>query len=126
MEKKEFLRRLTVMYPASFYEVTEKNGYRQRTPKQNALNLYQESLNGTPENFEKLYKILLEKHENAAYVPSAPWLVQQMKQIQYVPPQIQKFDKTQLAPPPARFYEELEKLKQAAMRKKAQEALQQG
>jgi hypothetical protein len=126
MDKNEFLKKLTIIYPASFYKTVEKNGFQQRTPNQGLMNELKERLNGTPTEFEALYQAILNKNETPAFLPSVSWLVQQMGLIQYKPPKIIQFDKTKLSPPPQRFYEELAKLRQTVQKRRIEQMLQEG
>lgn len=122
MNKEDFLKKLAILYPHSFYDFSEKNGIKIRTPLKEKMNTYKEGLNGTPENFEKLYERMLHQH-TGNYVPEINWLVQQMDEIQYKPQDIPRFDKTQLAPPPQRFHDELAKLREAVKKRKIEQML---
>ena len=125
MQKEEFLKRLTILYPHSFYDFSEKNGIKTRIPIREKVNIYKEGLNGTPENFERLYESMLKNYQGN-YVPELNWLVQEMRQIQYRPQEIKRFDESTLAPPPPEWHTELEKAREKMKQRKIARLLQQG
>ena len=125
MNKEEFLKKLAILYPHSFYDFSEKNGAKIRIPLREKMNAYKESLNGTPENFEKLYERMLHQH-TGNYVPEINWLVQQMDEIQYIPKEIPRFDKSKVVPPPPEWHTELEKAREKMKQRKIARLLQQG